>query len=74
MSTEFPEPVEVTINGARRRIKGGQSILQLLETLEIPPARVAIELDRNILKKDLWEGTRLRGGEELEIVHFVGGG
>jgi len=74
MSSELSNQVEVTINGERRQVEGGQTVAQLLEILEIPPGRVAIELDRDILKKDLWDDTRLRGGEELEIVHFVGGG
>ena len=74
MSSELSNQVEVTINGERRQVEVGQTVAQLLEILEIPPGRVAIELDRDILKKDLWDDTRLRGGEELEIVHFVGGG
>jgi thiamine biosynthesis protein ThiS len=64
----------VTVNGQRHHVKPDETVAQLLHLLEIPPGRVAVELDKNILKKDLWDETRLRGGEQLEIVHFVGGG
>ncbi len=73
MSTTTPL-VEITVNGERRQAPRGQTVPELLASLEIPADRVAIELNREILKKDRWESTRLAGGEELEIVHFVGGG
>jgi thiamine biosynthesis protein ThiS len=38
------------------------------------PDRVAIELNREIVPRDRWAQTRLNDGDELEIVHFVGGG
>ncbi len=66
--------VEILVNGEPRQVAEGQSVLELLQALEIPLDRVAVELDRSILKRERWEATRLRGGEQLEIVHFVGGG
>jgi sulfur carrier protein len=36
--------------------------------------RVAIELNREIVHKEQWPQTRLKEGDRLEIVHFVGGG
>lgn len=66
--------VEIVINGNPRAVAEGSSVLELLGTLELEPERVAIELDREILKRDRWADRRLMGGERLEIVHFVGGG
>jgi thiamine biosynthesis protein ThiS len=40
----------------------------------LDPARVAVELDRRIIKPPLWAETVLRPGAQLEIVQFVGGG
>lgn len=51
-----------------------ETILGLLRTLKLEPERVAVELDREIVKKANWEVTTLREGAKLEIVHFVGGG
>lgn len=66
--------VDVTINGERRSVPAGQTILELLASLGIPPERVAIEFNREILRREYWGSTALHGGEQLEIVHFVGGG
>ena len=74
MSSQTPTTISVTINGEVREVAAGLNIAQLLGQLEIPPARVAIEYNLAILKKDLWEDTVLAAGDNLEIVHFVGGG
>ena len=52
----------------------GETVLGLLGVLEIAPERVAVELDRRIVKRDQWEQTCLRDGAQLEVVQFVGGG
>ena len=72
MSTE--DQIEVAINGEIRAIPSGQTILQLLESLALDPARVAVELDRRIVKPHDWAATQIAGGASLEIVQFVGGG
>ena len=72
MSTN--DQIEVAVNGEIRSIPNGQTILRLLETLELDPARVAVELDRRIVKPHAWGTTPIGGGARLEIVQFVGGG
>jgi thiamine biosynthesis protein ThiS len=68
------QQVEVAINGEIRSIPQGQTIRQLLESLALDPARVAVELDRRIVKPHDWAATAIAGGARLEIVQFVGGG
>ena len=72
MSTN--DQVEVTINGDVRTIEAGRTLLQLLESLGLDPARVAVELDRRIVKPHDWGVTAVAEGAHLEIVQFVGGG
>jgi thiamine biosynthesis protein ThiS len=55
-------PIEIVLNGERRSAPEGETVLGLLQQLEIDPARVAIELDRRILKGPLWAETVLRPG------------
>ena len=74
MPAESAKLVEITVNGKPHAVPDGQTVTALLESLRISGDRVAVELDRAILKKERWNETRLTGGEELEIVHFVGGG
>jgi thiamine biosynthesis protein ThiS len=66
--------MQVTINGEPRDTERGRTITELLRELEITADRVAVELDRAIVKKAQWDTTELRDGAKLEIVHFVGGG
>jgi thiamine biosynthesis protein ThiS len=67
-------PIPITVNGESRTTPEGQTILGLLRELQLDPERVAVELNRRIVKPPEWEKTQLASGAELEIVHFVGGG
>jgi sulfur carrier protein len=67
-------PILITVNGESRMASDGQTVLGLLEELQLDPARVAVELDRRIVKQPLWRETPLRAGAQIEIVQFVGGG
>jgi thiamine biosynthesis protein ThiS len=66
--------ISIFLNGEPHIAREGQTILDLLGSLEIDPQRVAIELDRRIVKQTNWAATELRDGAEVEIVQFVGGG
>ena len=73
MSTEAAS-IRIAINGKPASVPQGQTVLGLLESLAIKPDRVAVELDRRIVKQREWAATQLSAGAEVEIVHFVGGG
>ena len=64
----------ISVNGEQRLAVEGQTILELLGQLQIDPARVAVELDRRIVKQPRWAETIVPAGAEIEIVQFVGGG
>ena len=66
--------IDITVNGEPQHTTDGQTILGLLKQLELDPARVAVELDRSIVKQPSWPQTVLRPGAQIEIVQFVGGG
>ena len=72
MSTN--EFIQVVVNGESRSVPRGQTIRQLLEDLRLDPARVAVELDRRIVKPKDWAATPIPNESQLEIVQFVGGG
>ena len=50
------------------------TLAALVESLNMKPDRVAVELNREIVPRDRWPETPLKDGDRLEIVHFVGGG
>ena len=64
----------VTLNGERRNFPPQTTLLDVVRALNLEPERVAIELNRAIVKRELWSGTTVGGGAEIEIVQFVGGG
>jgi thiamine biosynthesis protein ThiS len=64
----------VTVNGERRNFPPQTTLLDVIRALNLEPARVAIELNRAIVKRDMWSVTAIAGGAEIEIVQFVGGG
>jgi len=66
--------IEIVVNGETRSLPEGRTLLDLLDQLELDPARVAIELNRRIVKQPTWAATVLQPGARLEIVQFVGGG
>lgn len=66
--------IEIVVNGEPRTTAEGQTILGLLRELRLEPERVAVELDRRIVRQPLWPDTPVRAGAQLEIVQFVGGG
>jgi sulfur carrier protein len=66
--------IDIVVNGESRTVSDGQTVLGLLRELQLEPARVAVELNRHILKQPRWGETVLAPGARLEIVQFVGGG
>jgi sulfur carrier protein len=54
--------------------QGTFTLSALIESLSMKPDRVAVELNREIVPRNLWPETPLKEGDRLEIVHFVGGG
>ena len=66
--------IRITVNGEERQVAGGLSLLELLGVLGLEPARLAVELNREIVRRDAWADTRVEDGARLEIVQFVGGG
>lgn len=74
MGTVRTKDIQIVVNGQVRQASDGQSLLELLLRLEVDPARVAVELNRSIVRREDWANTPVGSGATLEIVQFVGGG
>jgi len=68
------EALEIMVNGEPRTVPPNLNVLDLLGLLNIAPDRVAVELNRSIVRQPAWGSTRIEAGAQLEIVQFVGGG
>jgi thiamine biosynthesis protein ThiS len=62
------------INGEQREFPDSLTVAGLVAQLGMKPDRVAVELNVEIIPRTQWETTTLKGGDKLEVVHFVGGG
>ena len=69
MSTEL----SLTLNGEPRRAAPG-SIADLVRSLDLDPAKVAVERNGDIVPRSTLAAVQIAEGDVLEIVHFVGGG
>lgn len=65
---------KVTLNGEPRSFPPRTTLLDVVHSLNLEPDRVAIELNRAIVKRELWSDAIVADGAEIEIVQFVGGG
>lgn len=64
----------VTVNGKPMELADDLTAAGLLDQLQVRPERVVVEVNLTILKRDQLGSTILKAGDQVEIVHFVGGG
>jgi thiamine biosynthesis protein ThiS len=66
--------VQITLNGERFELEEPLSVTALLARLDLDPRRVAIEHNRDIIKRHRYPEVVVGDGDTVEIVNFVGGG
>jgi thiazole synthase len=66
--------VDVVINGERKRVTPGASLLDVLSQLELDPRAVVVEHNHRIVRRPALGDVKVNEGDAIELVHFVGGG
>ena len=66
--------MKIVVNGEQKEVERGTTLGLLVSQLNLKPDRLAIELNRRILRKGDWDSTELAEADTIEIVSFVGGG
>ena len=66
--------VKIKINGKNRLIGEKMSLKSLLNINKVALNKVAIELNKKIIDKKKINKIKLKNGDKIEIVHFIGGG
>ena len=66
--------ISIRVNGEHRRVNAGISFAELANELGLDPARVAVERNVEIVPRSTLATVLVDDGDEIEIVHFVGGG
>ena len=66
--------ISIQLNGELRQIAPGMTLAQLVSDIGLDPAKVAVERNREIVPRSTLSQVSVGEGDQLEIVHFVGGG
>ena len=74
MTTSEMTEIAIQLNGDPHKAEEGMSIADLVLSLELNPTKVAVERNREIVPRSTLADVKVAEGDELEIVHFVGGG
>ena len=74
MALPGTQEIQIVVNGQTRTVPEGRSLLELLLWLDVDPAKVAVELNRSIVRREDWDTWPIGPGATLEVVQFVGGG
>ena len=65
--------MQIKVNGEAKEFPDGTTLRALVGSFKLTPEKVAIELNRRLVRSDKYD-TPLKSGDEVEIVTFVGGG
>ena len=71
---KFKNKIKIKVNGKKLVFDKNDSILILIKKLKIPVNKVAIELNKKILDKNKIGKIKVKNNDNIEIVHFIGGG
>jgi|TARA_B100000530_G_scaffold162345_1_gene102234 sulfur carrier protein len=66
--------IKIKINGKLSTIQDNVTLYSYLKKLKVPLKKVAIELNQEIVDKNLLKKIKLKKNDKIEIVHFIGGG
>ena len=66
--------MRVYVNGEAKELSVPISLAELIAQLDLPATRLAVELNRAVVRRGDWSATMIQDEDRLEIVHFVGGG
>ncbi|MBD1170603.1 sulfur carrier protein ThiS [Pelagibacterales bacterium SAG-MED02] len=66
--------IKIKVNGKFKTVVNNSKLSDLLKNLKIPIKKVAIELNQEIIDKKRSNNIKLKKNDNIEIVHFIGGG
>jgi sulfur carrier protein len=73
LAAHYHQAMLVKVNGENKDVPERMTLRQLVATFKLTPEKVAIEVNRRLVRSEKYD-TALEGGDEVEIVTFVGGG
>ncbi|MBA2378023.1 MAG: sulfur carrier protein ThiS [Blastocatellia bacterium] len=62
------------MNGEKKQIDSEVTLDRLLDLFSLPRQRVAVEVNKEVVPRRNWENVRVGDADQIEVIHFVGGG
>jgi sulfur carrier protein len=66
--------MQIFLNGETKEVSSEISLAELLAFFALPDKRVAVELNRKVVRRADWPTTTIAANDKVEVIHFVGGG
>ncbi len=66
--------MRISVNGKQQIVEEGTTVRELLNRMRVDSRKVAVEVNLEIVAKSAYDRTQLEEEDEVEIVHFIGGG
>lgn len=66
--------IEVKINGKEEKVEKGSTIQSVLQTKDVRPEMVAVELNGDLLSKEKYGEKPLKQGDIVEFLYYMAGG
>ncbi len=66
--------MEIIVNGERKNFAEKITLFELISNLKIEDKVMASAVNMEIVKKENWKNFKLKSGDKVELLHFVGGG
>ena len=66
--------IKIKLNGKLKTLNNKSTLFNIIKKNKIPLAKVAIELNQEIVDKKKIKSIKLKNNDKIEIVHFIGGG
>ena len=66
--------MKITLNGEEISLDGKVNITSLLDKYSLDKRKIAVERNMEIVSRSAFEETYLNEGDNIEIIHFIGGG
>ena len=66
--------MQILLNGDTRTLEKGATVADLINALNLADQRLAVEVNEELVPRSTFSDHHLKGGDEMEIVHAIGGG
>ena len=66
--------MKIKLNGKEQQIQDGLTVSDLLLKWKVRPELVTVEVNETILQKLDYEAAKLKEGDNVEFVFYMGGG